>query len=192
VRTVVTLLVLMLWHPALFGESAKRDRVSVLTLEGKAVDPIRAAKPSSRFLAFVFVRTDCPIANSYAPELRRLHTEFTARGVEFWLVYGDDESPAAIRDHLRDYSYPFGALRDPRHAFATRSRVRVTPEVAIYRSSGELLYHGRIDDRYVDLGKARPAPTTRDFQAALASVTTGKPAKSPDGPAVGCFIEEVR
>jgi hypothetical protein len=161
-------------------------------LDGRTVDPIRAANSSVKFLAFAFVRTDCPIANSYAPELRRLQTEFASKGVEFWLVYGEDESPAAIRDHLREYSYTIGALRDPRHAFAAASRVRVTPEVAIYRRGGELLYHGRIDDRYADLGKARPAPTSRDLHSALVSIVAGKAAKPASGAAVGCFIEEIR
>ena len=110
----------------------------------------------------------------------------------------------AIPDELWQLTvarYPFisrrppadiAALRDPRHAFAAKSRVRVTPEVAVYGRAGELLYHGRIDDRYADLGKARPAPTSRDLQSALVSLVSGKAAKPPSGPAVGCFIEELR
>ena len=182
----------MLCGPALFAGAGKRDRPSLLSLGGKRVDPLRAANSSTRYLAFVFVRTDCPIANSYAPELRRLESEFASKGVEFSLVYGEDESPPAIQEHLREYSYHIAALRDPRHAFAAKSRVRVTPEVAVYGRAGELLYHGRIDDRYADLGKARPAPTSRDLQSALVSLVSGKAAKPPSGPAVGCFIEELR
>jgi hypothetical protein len=37
----------------------------------------------------VFVRTDCPISNRYAPELRRLQDRFAPRGMAFWLVYPD-------------------------------------------------------------------------------------------------------
>jgi len=182
----------MLCSPALFGGAAKRDRSSLLSLDGKRVDPLRAANPSTRFLAFVFVRTDCPISNSYAPEIRRLQSEFASKGVGFWLVYGEDESSPVIQEHLREYSYHIGALRDSRHAFAAQSRVRVTPEVAIYGRDGQLLYHGRVDDRYADLGKARPAPTSRDLQSALASLVSGKAAKPPSGSAVGCFIEGLR
>src|ERR1700729_1688584 len=38
---------------------------------------------------FIFVRTDCPITNRYAPELQRLSEAFAADAVQFWLVYPD-------------------------------------------------------------------------------------------------------
>ncbi len=55
----------------------------------------------------VFVSTDCPISNRYAPEITRLHAEFAAKGVRFRLVYPnplDDE--AAINTHIETYGYP--------------------------------------------------------------------------------------
>lgn len=141
-------------------------------------------------MAFVFALTDCPISNAYAPEIRALHSDFATRGVEFWLVFGTNESPEVIRKHLADFRYPCGALRDPHHAFAKQSRVRVTPEVAVYRrEGGELLFHGRIDDRYEELNVRRSVPTVRDLRVALEDLLAGKPAKAPAAPAVGCIIE---
>lgn len=148
------------------------------------------ASSGTKLVAFVFARTDCPISNAYAPEIRELHSGFAAQGVEFWLVFGTNESPELIRRHLADFRYPCGALRDAHHAFAKQSRVLVTPEAAVYRKeTGELLFHGRIDDRYEALNVRRPAPTVRDLQAALADLLAGRPAKAPAGPAVGCIIE---
>ena len=162
-----------------------------MDLNGKPRDVLSPpAAPGTKLVAFIFVRTDCPISNAYAPEVRALHADFAARGVEFWLVFGTNESPDAIRKHLADFRYPCGALRDPHHAFAKQSRVRVTPEAAVYRvEAGELLFHGRIDDCYVELNEKRRAPTVRDLHAALEDLLAGKPAKAPSGPAVGCIIE---
>jgi hypothetical protein len=163
----------------------------MLDLDGYAVNPL--GNRDAKLHAFVFIRTDCPISNSYAPEIRRLHDRFASSGVAFWLVYpGADESPAAIRRHLRDFEYPCGALRDPRHAFATQSHVSVTPEAALFRPDGTLLYHGRIDDRYVDFGKARPEATQHDLAEALTLALAGQPVPPPTGPAIGCFIEDAR
>jgi hypothetical protein len=170
-------------------QRAPANGMGLLDLDGRTAAPFR--NPQAKFFAFIFVRTDCPISNSYAPEIRKLHQEFAPQGVTFWLVYVDaDETPVAIRQHLRDFNFPCGALRDPRHLFVKRSQVRVTPEVAIYRPGGALIYHGRIDDRNVDFGKRRPAPTQRDFADALIHALAGKQVAPASGPAVGCYIED--
>jgi hypothetical protein len=182
---------MLLIHAAVFGSPQAAPKLSGLCdLAGHPANPFADSK--DHLIAFLFVRTDCPISNGYAPEIRRLHDLFSPRGVAFWLVYPaseSDESPDAIRRHLRDFSYPFGALRDPHLAFAKRSRVEFTPEAAIYRSDGALLYHGRIDDRYADFGKLRPQPQHHDFADALTQALAGKPVTPASGPAVGCFIE---
>jgi AhpC/TSA family len=171
-------------------EATARAEKGLMDLDGKSRDVIRSAAPGTKLVAFIFARTDCPISNTYAPEVRSLHADFAARGVEFWLVFGTNESPEVIRKHLADFRYPCGALRDPHHAFAKQSRVRVTPEAAVYRvESGELLFHGRIDDRYAELNVRRRAPTVRDLHAALEDLLVGKPARLPSAPAVGCIVE---
>ena len=170
--------------------SASAVPAKLLDLEGRPADPF--GDREAKLLAFIFVRTDCPVSNNYAPEIQRLQARFAPSGVVFWLVYPTpDETPDAIRRHLREYRYPEVALRDPRHVFAKRAKVRVTPEAAIFRPDGTLLYHGRIDDRYVDLGKARPKATRHEFADALALALAGKPVPPAAGPAVGCFIEDV-
>ena len=80
---------------------------SVMDLSGKDRDPF--AKPA-KARVFLFVRTDCPITNRYAPELARIAREFADRDTEFWLVYADPrEEPAKIRRQRR-----FGFLKRTR------------------------------------------------------------------------------
>jgi hypothetical protein len=168
--------------------------VAVLDLEGRSVRPLGG--PSAGALVFVFVRTDCPIANRYAPELRRLHARFAPGGVAFHVVYVDPaESVAAIRRHLSDYGHPGVPLRDPEHALVRVARARVTPEAAVFvpgPSGPQLVYHGRIDDRTVDFGRERPAPTTHDLELALAAVLGGRPVPRGTAQAVGCTIADTR
>src|SRR5689334_201117 len=41
----------------------------------------------AKLIVCLFTRTDCPISNSYAPEVRRMYEKFSPRGVAFYLVY---------------------------------------------------------------------------------------------------------
>ncbi len=174
------------------GSMAGPASSTVLDLEGRPVDPLAGPGPA---VVLVFVRADCPIANRYAPEIRRLHAEFAARGVGFWLVYPDrDESAEAIRGHLRAFELPARAVRDPGHLLVKRAGARITPEAAVFvpGSGGpRLVYHGRIDDRYPELGRMRPAPTTRDLEDVLEAVLAGRPVPRDAAPAVGCFLADV-
>ena len=141
---------------------------------------------------FLFVRTDCPISNRYAPEIARLQRRFAPQGVRFSLVYVDPKQPAeAIRSHLADYGYRMEALSDREHEFVRFTGVRVTPEAAVFTGK-QLLYRGRVDDRYAALGRVRPAPTVRDLEQVLSDAVAGKGSGFRTSPAVGCFIEDLR
>jgi hypothetical protein len=175
-------------HPA-------AQSLDVVTLEGQPVDPFQA-EPSVRATVFVFIRTDCPIANRFAPTLEQLRRTFEPRGVRFWLVYVDPNEPAAaIRAHLAEYALHARALRDPRHSLVAFTGATVTPEAAVYviREKGpRLVYRGRIDDRYVDFGRVRPRPSTHDLQQALEAALAGRTVTPATTPAVGCVIADLR
>ena len=160
-----------------------------LDLAGNARDPF--ASPAAARV-FVFVRADCPVTNRYAPELRRLSAEFSSRRVEFWLVYPDpSETPEGIRKHMLDYAFPGQPLRDPKHELVKRSRVVSAPEAAVFDARGELAYHGRIDDLWVDLGRARPIATVHNLEDAISAVLDGRPVKPAETRAVGCALAVV-
>ena len=69
--------------------------------------------------------------------------------------------------------------------------ITVTPEAAVY-AGGRVVYHGRIDDRYVDLGLERPAAQVHDLADALSAVVAGQPVKHPVTQAVGCYIADFK
>jgi hypothetical protein len=139
----------------------------------------------------VFITTDCPIANRYAPEIQRLTAIFTPQGVRFWLVYANPhELVASIRNHLRQFQYAIPALRDPEHALVRFTKVTVSPEAAVVDPGGALRYHGRIDDRWVNLGRDRPSPTHSDLAEALRATLDGKPVAQTATPAVGCILSD--
>ena len=161
------------------------------TIAGASVDPLQAPAGTTA-IVFLFTSTDCPISNRYAPEVRRLAETYGSKGVVFRLGYPNPaESPAAIREHMSAFQYAGVAepLRDPAHALVKLAGATVTPEAAIY-AGGKLMYRGRIDNRYVELGVERPAATQRDLADALAAVLAGKAVAAATTQAVGCFISD--
>jgi hypothetical protein len=159
-------------------------------LAGRSVKPFggRAAKA----VVFIFIRTDCPISNRYAPELERLRHEFAAQPVRFYLVYpGADETVAAIAQHQRDYAYQFAVLRDPQHALVQLASAQVTPEAAVFapdKAGYRLVYRGRLDDRVAAFGKIRPTPTRRELRQTLRALLRGAKPAFTTQPAIGCYI----
>jgi hypothetical protein len=160
-----------------------------LNLEGKPVDPFALA---AKVRVFVFVRTDCPVSNRYAPELKRLSDEFAPRGAVFSIVYADpDATSENIRQHIEQYGFPGAVIRDPTHALVRRAKATVTPEAAVFSDTGKLLYHGRIDNRFIELGKAMVSATRHDLEDAITAVLDGRPQPEASAPAIGCYLADV-
>ncbi len=136
----------------------------------------------------LFVMSDCPISNRYAPEVRRIHGEFGER-IAFWLVYVDTQRPVAeLAAHRASFGYPFAAVRDMEGALTAAAGATVTPEAAVWDAAGRLVYRGRIDDRFVSFGVARAAPTKHDLRDALDGILSGEPATLTETRAIGCYI----
>lgn len=163
----------------------------VVDLDGRAIDPL-AVSDGARAHVLVFTTTDCPISNRYAPEITRLAAAYVERGVRFWAVYPvPGDTPEKIREHAAQFGLGLPIARDTRFALVKYTGVSVTPEVAVIDARGEVAYRGRVDDRYVDFGVDRPAPTTRDLDTALANLLAGKPIEPKTTRAIGCFLPDL-
>ena len=188
-------LLLPLVAAVLAGCAAVRGTVApgivVPDADGNPVRPL-AAKDAVA-VVFVFLANDCPIANRAVPELLRLEQAYASRGVKFWPVHaGADESDASVRGHAKEFGLTTVPLRDPDLRLARDLGARVTPTAVVVSPRGEVLYRGRIDDRYAALGQSRPEPTRRDLALALEAVVAGKRPEPAETAAVGCRIGGTR
>src|SRR5690349_23098298 len=114
----------------------------LLLAQAPAIEPADPLQtPGARATVLIFVRTDCPISNRYAPEIQRIAARFSSDGVRFWLVYPDSsETAESIQKHRAEYHYDLGVFHDPRHVLVKAARVRVTPEAAIFLPARKLMY----------------------------------------------------
>lgn len=146
-------------------------------------------KGELRGLVLVFINTQCPIANSYHPTLRRLYEEFAEARFDFVLVHADaDLKLEEARKHQSEFEIVWPIVLDPGNKIARCVSARVTPEVFVLDPKGQVLYRGRIDDRHESFGRKRPEASTHDLQTALKAILQGKPVPTPETKAVGCVI----
>jgi AhpC/TSA family protein len=165
------------------------SRQAVTDLDDHPANPF--ADKSTTAVVLIFISNDCPIANRYAPEINRLYTRFKGRGVAFWLVHADpNESPKDIRQHAREYRLIPPELRDPQHQLVTLAHVDVTPSAAVFLPDRRLVYHGRIDDRFVELGRERPEALHHELCEVLEAVVNYQPIPVAAAKAIGCYIPE--
>ncbi len=158
-------------------------------LDGKPFDPFRAAR--GKVVVLIFVRTDCPISNRYAPAIQQLSAKNAGKAV-FFLVYPSKKETAdSLRKHDREFGYALAALRDPQHILVRESRAQITPEAAVFDANRRLVYHGRIDNLYEDFGHARKSATTHELADAIEAAIAGKTLAANATPAVGCYISDL-
>lgn len=185
----ITLYAFALLFANLTAGSAANAQEAV-DLSGARVSPLEQSP--GKVLVFVFVRTDCPISNRYAPLIQQLSAKY-AGNATFSLVFPDRaEGPQAIRAYLRYFGYTLPALRDVDHALVKRAGAQVTPEAAVFNAKRELVYHGRIDNLYPGLGKSRNAASTHDLADAIAAAIRGVAPTKASAVAVGCFIADLQ
>ena len=181
-------------HPAvlilallLASASGAHPQLTATNLLGASI-PL--STPQTRAVVLYFIASDCPISNRFLPEMKRLVDQYSAQDVRFWFVYPNaTETPSSIRTHLHAFSIdPAQVLTDPHQRLAQLANAHTTPESAILSSTLQPLYTGRLDDRYLAIGKERPRPTRHDLADAIAATLAGRHPDPPGGPSVGCTI----
>jgi thiol-disulfide isomerase/thioredoxin len=164
-------------------------RQTVFDIHGSADEVL--AQGRGKVLVFVFVRTDCPISNRYAPLLQEMSKKY-GQQASFRLVFPDrTESSDKIRHYLQEYNYQLPAIRDLDHALVKKTMAKTTPEAAVFDAKGELVYHGRIDNLYEHIGQSRRAATTHELAAAIEAASKGLTPPVSTTEAVGCFISDL-
>jgi hypothetical protein len=162
--------------------------VTVRDLDGRTWQPLAPAPGEVHVV--VFVMTDCPVSNMFAPEIGRIAADYRAQRVRTFLAYVDPGATTAhLRAHLAGYyRSALPAIHDAALTLANAAGATIAPEAFVYSSRG-LAYRGRVNDLYIDIGRRRRAPTRHDLRDAIDSARSGQPAAPLSTQPIGCFIE---
>jgi hypothetical protein len=156
-------------------------------------DPVTQLAPTgARAIVLFFASSDCPIANRYIPEIERLDRTWSSDGVRFWWVYPNPTDTAeVVRRHDQQFGIHGYVALDTEQRLTRMAHASITPEVAVFVPTGDgwrEVYRGRIDNRYLTLGRERPQATRHDLEDTLRALAAGQAVPDPGGPPVGCSI----
>jgi thiol-disulfide isomerase/thioredoxin/mono/diheme cytochrome c family protein len=142
----------------------------------------------AKAVVVVFLGTECPISNAYAPVLSGLAKEYGPKGV---LIVGVNsnrqDDAAAVARHAKEFSISFPVLKDEGTTLADRFVAKRTPEAFLLDGTRTVRYRGRIDDQ-IDKGFKRPQPKSRDLAKAIDAVLAGKDVTNAVTEPAGCFV----
>src|SRR6266481_7515829 len=95
--------------------------------------PRSPLKPDGKASVLFFVTSDCPISNSYAPEIQRICSDYGPKHVSCNLVYVDpDLTLADVKKHVKEFGYAgVPAMLDSTQKLVEAAGATVMPEAAI-------------------------------------------------------------
>ena len=96
-----------------------------------------------------------------------------------------DDSPAKMREAIKQPGIPFPYLVDEDQAVALAFKAQCTPDIYLYNKNKELVYHGRIDDNWKD----EEAVTREELKEAMNNMAAGRPQEKRQYPSMGCSIK---
>ena len=142
-------------------------------------------------LLVTFTCNHCPYALAVWPRLIELSKY--AKGLEIETVginpnihpdYPED-APDQMIQKIKEWHIPFPYLVDETQDVARRFQAQCTPDLYLYDSSRELVYHGRLDDNWKDAKKV----TREELKEAIDCLISDQPISEKQHPSMGCSIK---
>ncbi len=183
--------ILFLASSAFAADLPKLENYATTDLEGQAVG--NEAWRDKRAVVLVFLGTECPVSNGYVPEFERLYQRFNNRGVAWVGIHSDpDVSADAAKAHAREYGLTFPLALDHEQLLASKTGVKTMPSAVVMSADGQIVYRGRIDNRYAMNGQRRPEATTHELAEAIAATLEGKRPTVAETQPFGCPLPPTR
>ena len=146
---------------------------------------VLAATP--KYQTWFFVTSDCPIAQRFTPEIKRIMKEYQAVS-DFQYVYEDEDATMSkMKAHHAEYKLNCPLILDPKHAKAKKFKIKGVPTAVVMATEDMVFYQGRIDDSYGKDFKWHPAKNA-DLRNALSALKNGKPVPVKSTTVIGCAL----
>jgi thiol-disulfide isomerase/thioredoxin len=174
------------------GEDQPADdtypRATLPSAAGGPLSLTAARGPAGTVL--VCMSVECPISNEYIPTIHRLAESYRAKGIHFIGINPNaGQSLEDMAAHAREYKLAIPMVKDEGAKISRRLLFKVTPEVRLFDPQGQVVYQGRIDDRYRARGAAAGDVVRADLQVALDELLAGKPINNSRTKAIGCPLQ---
>ncbi|MBK9247271.1 MAG: redoxin domain-containing protein [Ignavibacteria bacterium] len=126
---------------------------------------------NNKATVLVFLSESCPICQKYTPTLKSLWTEYSNKNIQFYGVFPSSSIEIdSVVAFTKKYGITFPLLIDSSQHITSILKARVTPEVIVLSQTGDVMYQGRIDNLFPEIGRKRYAATTHELKDALLSI----------------------
>ncbi len=142
-------------------------------------------------LIVVFTCNHCPYAKAIWPRLIRLARAAGAKGVATVAINPNihpdypEDSPAHMREKIRDWKIGFPYLVDADQKVANAYSAQCTPDIYLLDPQMQLAYHGQFDDNWKDESSVKH----HSLQDAVDKLVAGQPPLATQKPSLGCSIK---
>lgn len=144
-----------------------------------------------RVRAFVFLSTECPIANGYTQTLNELHAKFSGQDVELFGIVADSfVTRTQATKHFAEFKTTFPILFDASGLLLRTLKPSHVPEAFVLDRDGKLIYRGAIDNAWEAIGRRRPKAEKQFLADAINAALNRKAMIVAETKPVGCLIEE--
>jgi peroxiredoxin len=149
------------------------------------------AYSEKRILVIVFSCNHCPYVQAYEERMKGIQREFGGMGVQLIAVNSNDESgyPEDSFENMKkravDKGFNFPYLRDEDQSVASKFDATHTPEIFVFDGNRKLVYHGKIDDNWMEPERVR----TRYLKDAIEQLLRGEEISVPETFSIGCTIK---
>lgn len=135
----------------------------------------------------ILLAHDCPICQQYGSKFRELSQQSDQLRV-IGIAPGDGTTREVMEQYRSKYNFDFPILLDPQKVLPLVLKAKVTPEVFLFNRQGDLLYRGKIDNWFYELGKHRNVVTEHYLDNAIAAALAGEPVNPNKTEPIGCLL----
>lgn len=172
-----------------------KPRLTLSMLDLKGTSHELGQNDLGRVRVFVFLSTECPIANGYTPTLNDLHARVGGAGdagVDLFGVISDATvTREAAAKHFEEFQVSFPVLFDASGLLADELKPTHVPEAFVFDRHARLAYRGAIDNAWEGLGRRRPKAESHFLSDAIQAAMKNKPLAVARTEPIGCHFEKL-
>lgn len=190
---LIVALMCLTWMGTIHAEEKPTEFTANLTRQDQT-GSIHQLAPKSRksVRVFIFMSGECPVSRSYFPVLNELYVKWgkNQEDIQLMGVWADvTQSPQQVAQYAEEFGIDYPILLDRDAEMGKALKPTNIPEVFVLNGEGKIAYRGRIDDRYLELGRSKPEPTEHTLANAVDAVKAGIGVAVAFQEPVGCYYE---
>jgi peroxiredoxin len=144
-----------------------------------------------KILVIIFMCNHCPYVHAVIDRLIAIQSDYADKDIQLIAINANDsvnypeDSFESMKDFVVERSINFVYLHDEDQSIAKAYKAQCTPDIYVFDSTRQLVYHGRIDDNWQD----ESSVTKQELREALDAILEERPIAENQQPTIGCSIK---